>query len=99
MFRLKVEHSELAIDKASFGRLYALLYWLNGGYVVLCNAGSGGVCMMRNTWRDEQHPSFINFISSFLNANSFRLNFVPIAPVILILCLFSVYFVVPSLIS
>ncbi|GLT93885.1 hypothetical protein SLE2022_116550 [Rubroshorea leprosula] len=39
-----------------------------------------GVCMMSNTWRDEQHPSFINFISSFLTANSFRLNFVPIAP-------------------
>ncbi|XP_034674554.1 protein PARTING DANCERS-like [Vitis riparia] len=44
------------------------------------SSGSGGVCMMRNTWRDEQHPSFINFISSFLKANSFRLNFVPIAP-------------------
>ncbi|XP_034675991.1 protein PARTING DANCERS-like isoform X1 [Vitis riparia] len=44
------------------------------------SSGSGGVCMMRNTWRDEQHPSFINFISSFLKANSFRLNCVPIAP-------------------
>ncbi|RVW82913.1 Protein PARTING DANCERS [Vitis vinifera] len=53
------------------------------------SSGSGGVCMMRNTWRDEQHPSFINFISSFLKANSFRLNFVPIAPVILFLCLSS----------
>ena len=37
---------------------------------------------MSNTWRDEQHPSFINFISTFLSANSFRLNFVAIAPVI-----------------
>ncbi|CAA2988699.1 Hypothetical predicted protein [Olea europaea subsp. europaea] len=35
---------------------------------------------MSITWKDEQHPSFINFISSFLNAYSFRLNFVPIAP-------------------
>ncbi|GMY07924.1 protein PARTING DANCERS-like [Fagus crenata] len=43
------------------------------------SAGSG-VCMMSTTWRDEQHPSFINFISSFLSANSFRLNFVPISP-------------------
>ncbi|KAJ6966161.1 hypothetical protein NC652_003905 [Populus alba x Populus x berolinensis] len=39
-----------------------------------------GVCMMNTKWRDEQHPSFINFIASFLSANSFRLNFVPIAP-------------------
>lgn len=37
--------------------------------------------MMRTTWRDEQHPSFVDFISSFLSANSIRLNFVPIAPV------------------
>ncbi|KAJ6298295.1 hypothetical protein OIU76_019444 [Salix suchowensis] len=36
--------------------------------------------MMNTKWRDEQHPSFINFIASFLSANSFRLNFVPIAP-------------------
>ncbi|KAM4075688.1 hypothetical protein ACJW30_12G006100, partial [Castanea mollissima] len=43
-------------------------------------SGGSGVCMMSTTWRDEQHPSFINFISSFLSANSFRLNFVPIAP-------------------
>ncbi|KAL5571736.1 hypothetical protein UlMin_021333 [Ulmus minor] len=43
-------------------------------------SGLGGVCMMSNRWRDEQHPSFMNFISSFLRANSFRLNFVPIAP-------------------
>ncbi|KAF7808194.1 protein PARTING DANCERS [Senna tora] len=42
--------------------------------------GSGGVCLMRTTWKDEQHPSFINFISTFLSENSFRLNFVPIAP-------------------
>ncbi|KAB5521297.1 hypothetical protein DKX38_025616 [Salix brachista] len=41
---------------------------------------SAGVCMMNTKWRDEQHPSFINFIASFLSANSFRLNFVPIAP-------------------
>ncbi|KAF5457059.1 hypothetical protein F2P56_021194 [Juglans regia] len=45
----------------------------------LTNSG-GGVCMMRTAWRDEQHPSFIDFISSFLSANSIRLNFVPIAP-------------------
>ncbi|KAI7737104.1 hypothetical protein M8C21_013312 [Ambrosia artemisiifolia] len=44
------------------------------------NSGVGGVCMMSNKWRDEQHPSFVNFISSFLSANSFRLNVVPIAP-------------------
>ncbi|XP_010112036.2 protein PARTING DANCERS [Morus notabilis] len=42
--------------------------------------GVSGVCMMSNTWKVEQHPSFINFISTFLNANSFRLNFVGIAP-------------------
>ncbi|KAL9673388.1 hypothetical protein QQ045_029644 [Rhodiola kirilowii] len=42
--------------------------------------GSSGVCLMRNTWKNEQHPSFINFISSYLRANSFRLNFVSIAP-------------------
>ncbi|XP_042391594.1 protein PARTING DANCERS homolog isoform X1 [Zingiber officinale] len=40
----------------------------------------GGVCMMNPSWRDEQHPSFINFISSFLCANSYRLNFLPISP-------------------
>lgn len=45
-------------------------------------SGCGGVCMMRTTWRDEQHPSFINFISNFLTTNSFRLNFVSIPPVI-----------------
>ncbi|XP_059299476.1 protein PARTING DANCERS homolog isoform X1 [Lycium ferocissimum] len=41
---------------------------------------SNGVCMMSSTWRDEQHPSFLSFISCFLNENSFRLNIVPIAP-------------------
>ncbi|KAI3512981.1 hypothetical protein L1887_20304 [Cichorium endivia] len=44
------------------------------------NSGIGGVCLMSTKWRDEQHSSFINFISCFLTANSFRLNFVPIAP-------------------
>ncbi|XP_038977026.1 protein PARTING DANCERS homolog isoform X3 [Phoenix dactylifera] len=39
-----------------------------------------GVCMMNTSWRDNQHPSFILFISSFLSANSYRLNFLPIAP-------------------
>ncbi|KAL5729469.1 hypothetical protein ACHQM5_002414 [Ranunculus cassubicifolius] len=39
-----------------------------------------GVCMMSTAWRDEQQPSLIHFISSFLRANSFRLNFAPIAP-------------------
>ncbi|KAK3014985.1 hypothetical protein RJ639_009286 [Escallonia herrerae] len=48
-------------------------------------SGCGGVCMMSNTWKDEQNPSFINFISCFLSANSFRLNFVPIAPVTTVL--------------
>lgn len=42
--------------------------------------GSGGVCMMNVSWK-EQHPSFVHFISSFLSANSYRLNFLPIAPV------------------
>ncbi|GAB2290560.1 hypothetical protein Dimus_024838 [Dionaea muscipula] len=44
------------------------------------SSGSSGVCMMSNNWRDEQHPFLIDFICSFLNANSFRLNHVPIAP-------------------
>ncbi|GER30602.1 UvrABC system protein C [Striga asiatica] len=43
--------------------------------------GYNGDCIMSTAWKDEQHPSFINFISSFLDANSYRLNFVPIAPV------------------
>lgn len=44
------------------------------------HSGSNGVCMMNKKWKEEQHPSFINFISTFLSANSFRLNVVPIAP-------------------
>ncbi|KAJ4837808.1 hypothetical protein Tsubulata_043894 [Turnera subulata] len=36
--------------------------------------------MMSTKWRDEQHPSFINFVSSFLSSNSFRLIFTPISP-------------------
>ncbi|CAH9071043.1 unnamed protein product [Cuscuta europaea] len=53
----------------------------------LSNAsGCNGVCMMSNSWRDEQHPSFLNFVSSFLYENSFRLNFVPITPDIIINC-------------
>ncbi|KAK3229755.1 hypothetical protein Dsin_001636 [Dipteronia sinensis] len=50
------------------------------------NSGGGGVCMMGTKWRDEQHPSFINFIYSFLSANSFRLNFVLIAPDLIFNC-------------
>ncbi|WCJ34828.1 hypothetical protein M5689_016112 [Euphorbia peplus] len=46
----------------------------------LTNSGNAGVCMMNSKWKDEQHLSFINFISSFLAANSFRLNIVPISP-------------------
>ncbi|QHO55842.1 uncharacterized protein DS421_3g68600 [Arachis hypogaea] len=38
-------------------------------------SGTGGVCLMRNVWKGEQHPYVINFISTFLSANSFRLNF------------------------
>ncbi|KAK2639902.1 hypothetical protein Ddye_027697 [Dipteronia dyeriana] len=34
----------------------------------------------------EQHPSFIDFISSFLTANSFRLNFILIAPDLIFNC-------------
>ncbi|XP_050231339.1 protein PARTING DANCERS isoform X2 [Mercurialis annua] len=44
------------------------------------NSGNAGICMMSNKWKEEQNPSFINFISSFLSSNSFRLNFVPISP-------------------
>ncbi|KAI0522888.1 hypothetical protein KFK09_005277 [Dendrobium nobile] len=40
----------------------------------------GGVCMMSTSWKQEQHPSFIDFISSFLHSNSYRLNFLQIAP-------------------
>ncbi|KAJ0960084.1 hypothetical protein J5N97_000143 [Dioscorea zingiberensis] len=46
---------------------------------ILSHSG-GGVCMMNISWRDGQHPSFIQFISSFLSANSYRLNFLPIVP-------------------
>ncbi|KAK7258176.1 hypothetical protein RIF29_32680 [Crotalaria pallida] len=42
--------------------------------------GTVGVCLMRNAWKEDQHPSFINFISTFLSANSFRLKLSPIAP-------------------
>ncbi|XP_010249950.1 PREDICTED: uncharacterized protein LOC104592326 isoform X2 [Nelumbo nucifera] len=52
----------------------------NKEHSIASNAGINGVCMMSNKWRDEQHPSFIHFISSFLSANSFRLNIVPVAP-------------------
>ncbi|KAL9234240.1 hypothetical protein vseg_009130 [Gypsophila vaccaria] len=44
------------------------------------DSGSGGVCMMSSKWKEEQHPSFITFISTFLNAVSFRLNVVPVSP-------------------
>ncbi|CAI9267162.1 unnamed protein product [Lactuca saligna] len=50
------------------------------------NSGVGGVCLMSTKWRDEQHSSFINFISCFLTSNSFRLNFVPIAPDLIFNC-------------
>nr|XP_043636651.1 protein PARTING DANCERS homolog isoform X2 [Erigeron canadensis] len=56
------------------------------------NSGVAGVCMMSSKWRDEQHPSFINFISSFLSANSFRLNIVPIAPDFIFNCGLSLAF-------
>ncbi|KAK4489999.1 hypothetical protein RD792_000653 [Penstemon davidsonii] len=44
------------------------------------DAGYSGVCIMSTTWKDVQHPSFINFIACFLDANSYRLSFTPIAP-------------------
>ncbi|XP_020597150.1 protein PARTING DANCERS [Phalaenopsis equestris] len=44
------------------------------------NAKGSGVCMMSTAWKEEQHPSFIIFISSFLHTNSYRLNFLQIAP-------------------
>ncbi|KAI8542447.1 hypothetical protein RHMOL_Rhmol08G0138400 [Rhododendron molle] len=56
------------------------------------DSGGVGVCMMSNAWKEEQHPAFISFISSFLNANSFRLNFVPIAPDFILNCGASVAF-------
>lgn len=46
---------------------------------VSSSAGSG-VCMMNTTWKDNHHPSFIHFISSFLCSNSYRLNILPISP-------------------
>ncbi|RLN29060.1 uncharacterized protein C2845_PM05G27490 [Panicum miliaceum] len=39
-----------------------------------------GVCMMSTSWRDKQHPSLINFIATFLAANSYRLNFLSTSP-------------------
>ncbi|XP_065011625.1 protein PARTING DANCERS homolog isoform X2 [Musa acuminata AAA Group] len=45
-----------------------------------CAKLGSGVCLMNPTWRDERHPSFIRFIASFLSANSYRLNFLPISP-------------------
>ncbi|XP_050938592.1 protein PARTING DANCERS isoform X4 [Cucumis melo] len=58
---------------------------MDGNHMKAKNHG-GGVCLMSNVWRDEQHPSFINFISNFLCSNSFRLNFVPIAPDLIFNC-------------
>lgn len=55
--------------------------------------------MMRITWRDEQHPSFINFISNFLTTNSFRLNFVAIPPVISSVFLFVISIYVKQIIK
>ncbi|XP_058727554.1 protein PARTING DANCERS-like [Vicia villosa] len=43
-------------------------------------SGGNGVCLMRSSWKEDQRSSFIDFISAFLSANSFRLIFVPIAP-------------------
>ncbi|XP_022152445.1 protein PARTING DANCERS isoform X2 [Momordica charantia] len=56
------------------------------GNQVKAKNSDGGVCLMSNVWRDEQHPSFINFMSNFLSTNSFRLNFVPIAPDLIFNC-------------
>ncbi|XP_062180601.1 protein PARTING DANCERS homolog [Phragmites australis] len=39
-----------------------------------------GVCMMNTSWRDKQHPNLINFITTFLTANSYRLNFLSVSP-------------------
>jgi len=36
--------------------------------------------MMSNSWRDKQHPNLINFIATFLAANSYRLNFLSVSP-------------------
>lgn len=35
---------------------------------------------MSTSWKEEQHPSFIQFISAFLSTNSYRLNFLQIDP-------------------
>ncbi|XP_058757435.1 protein PARTING DANCERS-like [Vicia villosa] len=43
-------------------------------------SSGNGVCLMRSSWKEDQRSSFIDFISTFLSANSFRLNFVPIVP-------------------
>ncbi|KAJ3670860.1 hypothetical protein LUZ60_008286 [Juncus effusus] len=45
-----------------------------------------GVCMMSTSWREKQHPAFLNFISQFLNSYSYRLNFLPIDPDFIINC-------------
>jgi hypothetical protein len=39
-----------------------------------------GVCMMSTSWRDKQHPNLINFMATFLAANSYRLNFLSVSP-------------------
>ncbi|CAN8293921.1 unnamed protein product [Cochlearia groenlandica] len=53
----------------------------------LMNSGNAaGVCIMSNSWKDEQDPSLISFISAFLSSNSFRLNFVSISPDMIFNC-------------
>ncbi|KAK6940376.1 hypothetical protein RJ641_029907 [Dillenia turbinata] len=42
--------------------------------------------MMSTKWWDQHPPSVINFISSFLSANSFCLNIVQIAPDFIFIC-------------
>jgi hypothetical protein len=37
--------------------------------------------MMSTSWRDKQHPNLINFMATFLAANSYRLNFLSVSPV------------------
>ncbi|KEH37912.1 hypothetical protein MTR_2g451120 [Medicago truncatula] len=41
--------------------------------------GINGVCLMRNAWKEDQRPSFIDFMSTFLSANSSLLSFVTIS--------------------
>ncbi|KAF8696944.1 hypothetical protein HU200_036589 [Digitaria exilis] len=36
--------------------------------------------MMSTSWRDKQDPNLIDFIASFLAANSYRLNFLSVSP-------------------